>query len=51
LTAPIRPRVRNPLDTSNFDVFDAPDSPPAIPHHRQVKTQEWDALWEWVDEF
>ena len=52
LPAPIRPRVRNPLDTSNFDVFEAGDPPPAPVGNEHIeKNPEWDALWEWIEEF
>lgn len=50
LPAPIRPRVRNPLDTSNFDNFDNVDEKaPPVPPSRQDKHQNWE-LWEWIPE-
>eukprot|EP00199_Chlamydomonas_sp_CCMP681_P000070 CAMPEP_0119102536 /NCGR_PEP_ID=MMETSP1180-20130426/1251_1 /TAXON_ID=3052 ORGANISM="Chlamydomonas cf sp, Strain CCMP681" /NCGR_SAMPLE_ID=MMETSP1180 /ASSEMBLY_ACC=CAM_ASM_000741 /LENGTH=1028 /DNA_ID=CAMNT_0007086843 /DNA_START=136 /DNA_END=3222 /DNA_ORIENTATION=+ len=50
LPAPIRPRIRNPLDTSNFDNFDSCDvEPPSVPANRLEKhAQLWDA-WEWIE--
>jgi len=49
LPAPIRPRIRNPLDTSNFDNFDNCDvEPPPVPANRADKHTQWD-LWEWID--
>lgn len=50
LTAPIRPRIRNPLDTSNFDNFDSCDvEAPPVPANRLEKHMElWD-LWEWIE--
>ncbi|KAJ9511424.1 hypothetical protein QJQ45_029916, partial [Haematococcus lacustris] len=50
LQAPIRPKIRNPLDTSNFDNFDSCDvEAPPVPAARLEKhAQLWD-MWEWVD--
>jgi len=50
LIAPIRPRVRNPLDTSNFDNFDNCDvEAPPVPANRMEKhLQLWD-MWEWIE--
>jgi len=50
LQAPIRPRIRNPLDTSNFDNFDACDveAPPVPANRLERHAQLWD-LWEWID--
>jgi hypothetical protein len=49
LPAPINPKLKNPLDTSNFDSFDAPE-PPAVPAGKVDKNAHmWD-LWDWIDE-
>ena len=49
LPAPINPNLKNPLDTSNFDSFDAPE-PPAVPAGKVDKNAHmWD-LWDWIDE-
>ncbi|PNH01088.1 cAMP-dependent protein kinase catalytic subunit beta [Tetrabaena socialis] len=50
LPSPFRPRVRNPLDTSNFDNFDNVDlDPPPVPADRQEKhNSQWE-LWDWID--
>ncbi|KAJ9511311.1 hypothetical protein QJQ45_029755, partial [Haematococcus lacustris] len=46
LQAPIRPKIRNPLDTSNFDNFDSCDvEAPPVPAARLEKhAQLWDML-------
>nr|QKY15304.1 cGMp-dependent protein kinase (PRKG) [Polytomella parva] len=50
MPAPFRPRVRNPLDTSNFDNFDAVDvEPPAVPADRLEKHAQLWELWEKID--
>ncbi|KAG2485663.1 hypothetical protein HYH03_015635 [Edaphochlamys debaryana] len=51
LPAPFRPRVRNPLDTSNFDNFDNVDlEPPPVPADRVEKhSQQWE-LWDWIED-
>ncbi|PNW86201.1 hypothetical protein CHLRE_02g076900v5 [Chlamydomonas reinhardtii] len=51
LPSPFRPRVRNPLDTSNFDNFDNVDlEPPPVPADRAEKhSQQWE-LWDWIDD-
>ncbi|GLC48322.1 hypothetical protein PLESTB_000083500 [Pleodorina starrii] len=51
LPAPFRPRVRNPLDTSNFDNFDNVDlEPPPVPADRAEKhSQQWE-LWDWISD-
>ncbi len=43
-------RIRNPLDTSNFDNFDNCDvEPPPVPASRLERHNElWD-LWEWIE--
>ncbi len=44
-----RRRIRNPLDTSNFDNFDNCEvEPPPVPASRADKHTQWD-LWEWID--
>lgn len=48
IPAPIKPRVRNPLDTSNFDNFDSADEQPAPTPRAGAKEQSWD-LWSWID--
>lgn len=50
IPAPIKPRVRSPLDTTNFDIFDSVvEAPPAVSQRRNEKMQTWE-LWEWIDE-
>ncbi|GIL52865.1 hypothetical protein Vafri_8639 [Volvox africanus] len=51
LPAPFRPRVRNPLDTSNFDNFDNVDlEPPPVPADRAERHgQQWE-LWDWIED-
>ena len=42
-------RIRNPLDTSNFDNFDSCDvEAPPLPPGRAEKQPTWD-LWEWIE--
>lgn len=49
LPAPIRPRIRNPLDTSNFDNFDSCDvDPPPVPANRLERHAQMWTLWEWI---
>ncbi|MEW5320291.1 MAG: hypothetical protein WDW38_011373 [Sanguina aurantia] len=50
LPAPIKPRIRNPLDTSNFDNFDNVDiEPPPIPASaREKHDTQWE-LWDWIE--
>jgi hypothetical protein len=47
IPAPIRPRVRSPLDTSNFDIFDNVDEAPGLP--RADKQPSWEQ-WDWLHE-
>lgn len=51
LPAPIKPKIRNPLDTSNFDNFDNCDvEAPPVPANRMEKhMQLWD-MWEWIEQ-
>lgn len=49
IPAPIKPRVRNLLDTSNFDVFDGIETPPHVKNGTIDRSQWGDAMWEWVD--
>ncbi len=51
LPAPFKPRVKNVLDTSNFDNFDNVDiEPPPVPADRAEKhAQQWE-LWDWLEE-
>ncbi|GMH33287.1 hypothetical protein BSKO_01121 [Bryopsis sp. KO-2023] len=49
LPAPKRPRVKNPLDTSNFDVFDGVETMPNTQNSRIDREQWGDSLWEWID--
>ena len=50
LTLPPTPcRVKDPLDTSNFDNFDNCEvPPPPIPANRADKQPNWE-LWEWIE--
>jgi hypothetical protein len=47
IPAPIRPRVRSPLDTSNFDIFDNVEEAPAPP--KTGSHPDWEQ-WDWVQE-
>lgn len=49
IPAPIKPRLRNMLDTSNFDVFDNVETPPHIRAESCDRSQWGDTMWEWVD--
>lgn len=49
LPAPINPKLKNPLDTSNFDDFDAPEPPPMPMGKVDKNAHMWD-LWDWIDE-
>ncbi len=49
LPAPINPNLKNPLDTSNFDSFDAPEPPPVPAGKVDKNAHMWD-LWDWIDE-
>ena len=51
LPSPFRPRVKNPLDTSNFDNFDSNDvEAPPVPAERLDKhNQLWD-MWDWIED-
>ncbi len=50
LPAPMKPKIRNPLDTSNFDNFDSSDvEPPPMPPGRAEKQPDW-SMWEWIEE-
>lgn len=43
-------RIRNPLDTSNFDNFDNVDvdAPPVPADRLERHNQQWE-LWDWLD--
>ncbi|KAG1668133.1 hypothetical protein FOA52_003920 [Chlamydomonas sp. UWO 241] len=48
LQAPTRPKIRDPLDTSNFDNFDTCDvDAPAVPKEVAAKQPGWDD-WAWI---
>jgi len=48
LPAPRRPRLLNPLDTSNFDNFDDCEVPaPPVPEQVAAKQPSWED-WEWI---
>lgn len=49
LPAPIKPKISNPLDTSNFDSFDAPEPPPIPAEKADKNAHMWD-LWDWIEE-
>ena len=50
LRAPFTPRLKNPLDTSNFDTFKDGDLPPTAPGRTDKFADQWEGLWEWIND-
>ena len=50
MRAPILPRLKDKLDTSNFDNFEEADLPPNAPGRTDKFTDRWEGLWDWIDD-
>lgn len=50
MRAPMLPRLKDKLDTSNFDNFEEADLPPNAPGRTDRFTDKWEGLWDWIDD-
>ena len=50
MRAPMLPRLKDKLDTSNFETFEEADLPPNAPGRTDRFTDRWEGLWDWIDD-
>lgn len=50
LRAPFVPRIKDVLDTSNFDSFEKDDLPRTAPGRSDKYADQWEGLWDWIDD-
>ena len=50
MRAPFLPRLKNMMDTSNFDELDEADLPPNAPGRTDRYAEQWEQLWTWIDD-